>query len=270
VQPQRHLSLVLALIAPTLCVLAASALAQPQPQQRPARPAPTRPPAIVTEPLPPIPAPRPTPPEPVQRRVALPELGLPAGLAFDTAGREMSVKLPRELAIGGARLSFTVEVAAPYGGRQAVEVTVNGRLLGALAFTEASTRLAFEAAVPPEDLARAPEALRIGLRLVEAAGGGARATLLPSSYIAIPLVTPPGLGALQSMLPPRILVLVAPGAVAAADAAMALRVALALADTGRQVRIGTGTPAEPLNVGGQRVWETGTVVIGAPVAGAEI
>jgi len=248
--------------------LAQAAQQRPQrPAQAPARPAPTARPPIAIEPLAPLPAP------PVQRQLTLAELGQPAGLGFDTAGQDILFPLPAGLPLQGVRLNFTAELTAPFGGRQAVEVSVNGRLLGALAFAEGATRLGFEALIPPEDAARNPAALAVRVRLVEiGAPTGAQAKLLPGSHLALPLPgTAPSLATLLAALPPRVLVVVAPGAVPAEEAAAALRIALGLAATGREVRFGTGTPPGPAaGAGGSRVWETGTVVVGAPVQGAEV
>lgn len=236
--------------------------AQPQNQARPAPPA--RPP-IAAEPLAPLPL------APVQRHVSLAELGYSAGLAFDGSGQELLFPLPPGLAIQGIRLSFMAELTAPFGGRQAVEVSVNGRLLGALAFAEGAARLGFEGLIPAEDVARNPAALAVRVRLVETAGQGAQARLLPGSHLALPLPSETmSLTTLLAALPPRVLVVVAPGAVPADEAAAALRIALGLAATGREVRFGTALPLSPAAAGGVRVWETGTVAVGVPLPGAPV
>jgi hypothetical protein len=266
-----------ALVLLALALLPGLALAQNRP-----RPAPARPPAVAAEPLPPLPpapvappvvtlAPLPPPLPPVQRRITLEEMGLPAGLVFDGAGREIGFPLPRGFVLPGARLGFVVELASAFPGRQGVEITVNGRLLGALPFEEGETRMAFEAAVTAEDLARNPAALRVGLRLVEQPPGGARASLLAGSHLAFALpAEPPNVEALLALMPPRLLLLLPPGPVPAAEAAATLRLALALAETGRTLRLAAGPPPVPLAPIPNRIWETGAVLLGAATAGEPV
>lgn len=238
-------------------------------QQRPARPAP-RPP-VATQPLP-APAPVPALPPPLERQIGLDELGLEAGLAFGTAGREVAFPMPRDIPGLAARASFGFDLVAPFAGRQAVEVWANGRVLASRAFAEGETRLTIDLPIPAEDLARDGAALRLGLRLVDQAGG-ALATLRADSHLA--LLLPDGMAhsvaTLFRLLPRQTQVLTRPGPLPAAEAAAALRIGLALAGSGREVRIGSGAPpAIERGPGGQRLWTTGAVVVGLGPSGAAV
>jgi hypothetical protein len=254
-----------ALLLPAL-LLAEAALAQ----QRPARP-PPRPPAAT----PPAPAPAPAPaPGPLQRRFTVAELGMAEGAGFDATGRDILFPLPRGLPITLARLSFVVDLASAFQARHAVEVAVNGRVLGSLAFAEGTQRLAFDAVLPPEDLARSPEALRVSIRLLEQPfGSGGTASVTAASYlaVAVPEGVLPSVAAMFQLLPNRVQVLAPPGPLTPADAAAALRIGLALAATGREVHITGGSPPGPVpGPGGQRLWETGAVQLGAAADGATV
>ncbi len=251
------------LVLAALILSSAPALAQ----QRPARPAP-RPP-VAAQPLP-TPAPAPTPP--LERRVGLDELGLEAGLAFGTAGREVAFPVPRDIPGLAARASLSFDLVAPFGGRQAVEVWANGRVLASRAVAEGETRLTIELPIPAEDLARDAASLRLGLRLVDT-GGGALATLRVDSHLALllPDGALPSVATLFRLLPARTQVLTRPGPLPALEAAAALRIGLALAGAGREVRIGSGAPpAIERGPGGQRLWTTGAVVVGLGPSGAVV
>jgi hypothetical protein len=205
-------------------------------------------------------------PEPRQRRITLPELGRPAGFAFGAESRDLMVPLPRDLSGLGVRLFLSFDLAAPFPAQHAVEVRANGRLLGARAFTEGS-RLTLDLPIPTEDLAREPEALRLNLRLLEQPGPAAgTATLLPDSAVAllIPDAARPGVATLAQVMPPRVLVLLRPTGPTPAEAAAALRIGLALSATGREVRFTTaGVPGLVSGPGGARLWQTGSVIVGA-------
>ncbi|WP_439552251.1 hypothetical protein [Falsiroseomonas sp.] len=250
-------------VAALLLPLAAEA------QQRPARPA-ARPP-VATQPLP-APAPAPVPPPPLERHVGLDELGLEAGLAFGTAGREVAFPMPRDIPGLAARASLGFDLVAPFGGRQAVEVWANGRVLASRAFAEGETRLTIDLPIPAEDLAREGVSLRLGLRLVDQAGG-ALATLRADSHLALllPDGMAPSVATLFRLLPRQTQVLTRPGPLPVAEAAAALRIGLALTGSGREVRIGSGAPPS-LDRGpaGQRLWTTGAVVVGLGPSGAAV
>ncbi len=247
----------------------AHAQGRPPTRQSVARPAP-RYPSIVQEALPPVvPA-----PQPRQRRLGLSELGLDAGAAFGAGGRDLSFPLPRDLPGLGGRLSLSFDLAAPFPARHAVEVRANGRLLAARAFPETSTRLAFDLPLPDEVLASEPDALRLNLRLVEQPGPAAgAATLRPESVLAlmIPDGVVPTVSAMTRLLPARVVVLTRPGGLPPSEAAAALRIALALAATGRDARITSGgVPGFAVAPDGGRLWETGTVVVGATADAASV
>ncbi|NGM20231.1 hypothetical protein G3576_09420 [Roseomonas stagni] len=251
----------LVLAALTLLPLSAAA------QQRPARPA-ARPP-VAAQPLPP---PTPVAPPPLERHVGLDELGLEAGLAFGTAGREVAFALPRDIPGLAARASFAFDLVAPFAGRQAVEVWANGRVLASRAFAEGETRLTLDLPIPAEDLARDGTALRLGLRLVDQ-GGGALATLRADSHLALllPDGAAPSVATLFRLLPRETRILTRPGPLPPAEAAAALRIGLALAGSGREVRIGSGAPPSiGRGPGGQPLWTTGAVVVGLGPAGAAV
>ncbi len=252
--------------APLLLAIAMAgpALAQNRPPARQA-PRPATPPAVTQQTLPPVvPAPL---PEPRQRRITLAELGRPAGLAFGGEGRDLSVPLPRDLSGLGVRLALAFDLSAPFPARHAVEVRANDRLIAARAFPDGGGRLLLDLPIPPEDLARQAESLRLNLRLVEQPGPAAgAATLLPDSGIAllIPDNAQPSVATLAQLMPPRVLVLLRPSGPSAAEAAAALRIGLALAAAGREVRFTTGDlPGLVTGPGGARLWQTGTVVVGA-------
>jgi hypothetical protein len=251
-------------------LLLATAMAGPALAQgrRPARQAPARPPAAPPPatreaPPPPIQAPL---PEPRQRRITLTELGRPAGFAFGGEARDLAIPLPRDLSGLGVRLSLAFDLAAPFPAQHAVEVRANGRLLGARAFTEGA-RLTLDLPVPAEELAREPEALRLNFRLLEQPGPAAgTATLLPESAVALllPDGAVPSIATLAQLMPPRVLVLLRPTGPSAPEAAAALRIGLALSATGREVRFTTGgAPGLVSGPGGARLWQTGSVAIGA-------
>jgi hypothetical protein len=252
-RPSRLLLTALALLLPML-----DAVAQ---QRRPG----ARPP-VQREALPP-------PPAPLHRRVMLAEIGQPAGIVFDTTPQFLRFPLPPGLGTAGLRMAFQVELIAPFAGRHAVEVAVNGRPVGALPFAAGQTRLGFEALVPPADILRDPAGLGVALRLVDPGGTGARATLLPTSHLTLPVPpTAPTLATLAALLPPRMLLLAPPNAPStgfdATTAGEALRIGLALAARGHAVRFVAGPPDEALIQ--NRVWEAGAVLFGAPEAGVQI
>lgn len=237
---------------------------------------PAPPPAIVAEPLPPParaePEP-PPPPAPLQRRIDLAEIGLGKGAVFGPDGRDLVFPLPRGMPGLAARLSLDMDLVAPFAGRYAVELRANGRLLAARAFAEDGNRLAIAVDVPPEDLAREAEFLRLNLRLIEqAAGGAASATLRPESHVALllPDGVTPSVAALYRLLPRRTLVLTRPGPLSPVEAAAALRIGLALAATGREVRIANAGPLPHISEGGPRIWETGAVLVGIGQDGASV
>lgn len=256
------------------CLVVAALLLLPlaaEAQQRPARPAP-RPP-VATQPLP---APLPVAPPPLERRIGLDELGLEAGLAFGTAGREVAFAMPRDMPGLAARASLGFDLVAPFAGRQAVEVWANGRVLASRAFAEGETRLVIDLPIPAEDLARGMAgdgtALRLGLRLVDQAGG-ALATLRADSHLALllPDGMAPSVATLFRLLPRQTQVLTRPGPLPATEAAAALRIGLALAGSGREVRIGSGAPPViERGPAGQRLWTTGAVVVGLGPSGAAV
>ncbi|MGG5885802.1 hypothetical protein ACLF3G_01600 [Falsiroseomonas sp. HC035] len=226
---------------------------------------------------PPIAAPRPVaaPRQPrLQRRIGLPELGLPAGLAFGAPARDLMFPLPRGIAGLGARLVLEFELSAPFPGRHAVRITANDRVLESRAFPDASDRLTLELEVPPEDLARMDGLLHLQLRLVsDPPGESATATLRTGSHLALLLPPAPELGvaALFRLLPRQTQVLLRPGPVSPAEAAAALRIGLALARTGRQVSIGSNPPGRTLaGADGSRIWDTGAVLVGPGAEAASV
>lgn len=241
------------------------AVAQQRPAARPQeRTRPGARPPVQREALPP-------PPAPVHRRVLLAEIGQGAGTVFDTAPRMLRFPLPPGLGTAGLRLAFQVELIAPFAGRHAVEVAVNGRPVGALPFAAGQTRLGFEALVPPADIQRAPAALGVSLRLLDPDNTGARATLLPSSYLTMPVPpAAPELATFTALLPPRLLLLAPPDGFDATTAGEALRLGLALSARGHAVRFVAGPPDEALVSPGGRVWEAGAVLFGAPDPGAQV
>lgn len=249
-------------------------------QQRPPAPPPT-PPRIVQEPLPPPvlaapepPPPPPPPPPPRQRHVSLAELGQPAGAEFGTAGREFRFPLPRGVPGLAAHLALAIDLAAPFPARHAVEVRINGRLLGAQPFPEGGARLILEGELTAEELAREAETLSLHLRLVEQSGpAAATATLAPESHLAllIPDGVLPPVAAMLALMPAEARVLTRPGPLPANEAAAALRIALALAATGRAVRIEAAPAPEIVAMpGGARLWRTGAVVVGATPDAARV
>jgi hypothetical protein len=243
--------------------------AAPSAEAAPPGPAPAAaPPAVPAPPAAarPVAAPRPAALSRLQRRIGLPELGLPAGLAFGAPARDLMFPLPRGLAEMGARLVLDFELAAPFPGRHAVRITANGRVLESRAFPDASDRLSLEVDVPPEDLARMEGLLHLQLRLVsDPPGDSASATLRPGSHLALLLPPSPELGvaALFRLLPRQTQILLRPGPISTAEAAAALRIGLALSRTGRQVSIASNPPGQaPAGADGSRIWDTGTVLVG--------
>jgi hypothetical protein len=189
-------------------------------------------------------------------------------------GRDLLFPLPRSVAGLGARLSLEVELAAPFAGRHAVELRLNGRLLAARPFAEGASRLLIDLPVPAEDLAREVDALRLNLRLVEQGGATpATATLRPQSFLAllIPDGVVPSVEAMLRLMPRRVLVLTRPGNLPPGEAAAALRMALSLSATGREARIAAAAAPElARGPRGERLWETGAVVIGATADAAGV
>jgi hypothetical protein len=228
-------------------------------------------------PLPPAAAPRPaTAPRQtrLQRRIGLPEIGLPAGLAFGAPARDLMFPLPRGIAGLGARLVLDFELSAPFPGRHAVRITANDRVLESRAFGESSDRLSLEVDVPPEDLARMEGLLHLQLRLVsDPPGNSATATLRTGSHLALLLPPAPELGvaALFRLLPRQTQVLLRPGPVSPAEAAAALRIGLALSRTGRQVSIASTPPGQvPAGADGFRIWDSGAVLVGPGAEAASV
>jgi hypothetical protein len=243
---------------------AGPAFAQGRPPQRPAPQRPATPP-ILQQPLPPpVAAPA---VQPRERRIALPEIGLAAGAPFGAEGRDILLPLPRDLPPVPARLALSLDLAAPFPARHAVEVRVNDRLLAARAFPEGGARLLVELPVPGEDLSRDADGLRLGLRLIGLPDvAGATATLRPESGLSLSLPDGylPSVAAMMRLMPERVVVLTRPEGIRPAEAAAALRISLALAGSGRDVRIATGgVPGPTPGPGGARLWDTGTVVVGA-------
>lgn len=244
---------------------------------------PAEPPPAAPPPAPPVtaapPAPRPVaapraPSPRLQRRIGLPELGLPAGLAFGAPARDLMFPLPRGVAELGARLVLEFELSAPFPGRHAVRITANGRVLESRAFPDSSDRLALTVEVPPEDLSRLEGLLHLQLRLVsDPPGDSASATLLPGSHLALLLPPAPELGvaALFRLLPRQTQVLLRPGPISPAEAAAALRIGLALSRTGRQVSIASNPPGQaPAGADGSRIWDTGAVLVGPGAEAASV
>lgn len=277
------------LIASALLAWPDLAQSQSRPSRAPARPAVTSEPLPLPPPVPPEPGeeaapatlpeatPAPlaaAPPQRLQRRIGLAELGLTEGLAFDPFGRDLFFPIPRDITGLAGRLHLVLDLAAPFGGRHAVELRANGRLLGSHAFAEGQTRLAVELPVTADDLSREVEALRLNLRLVEQPSpASAVATLRAESHLALllPDEMAPSVAALFRLLPLRTQILMRPGAVPPAEAAAALRIGLALTGSGREVMITTGAPPEAtFGPDGQRIWDSGTVVVGLGQQGAAV
>ncbi|MGG5808705.1 hypothetical protein [Falsiroseomonas sp. CW058] len=262
------------LLATSLAGTAEAQQRPPQPRAAPQR-TPPPPPAIRREAPPPpaVAAPEPPPP-PRERRLAIGELGFATGAAFGAEERDILLPLPRSVAGMRARLSLDLDLVAPFPARHAVEVRANGRLLDARAFPEGATRLAFDLPVPVEDLGREVDALRLTLRLVEPGGPAAgTATARPGSHLAllIPDGVVPSVEAMLRLMPARVMVLTRPGALPPAEAAAALRIALALSATGREARIAAAAAPEPARgADGARLWETGAVVVGASAQAAAV
>jgi hypothetical protein len=202
----------------------------------------------------------------LQRRIGLPELGLPAGLAFGAQARDLMFPLPRGVADLGARLVLDLELAAPFPGRHAVRVTANGRVLVSRAFPDSTDRLSLQVEIPAEDLARLDGLLHLQLRLVsDPPGETALATLRTGSHLALLLPPAPELSiaALFRLLPRQTHVLLRPGPISPAEAAAALRIGLALSRAGRQVSIASHPPGQPPSgADGSRIWDTGAVLVG--------
>ncbi len=262
----------------------APAAAQQRPNRNPPRPPPAAPPAapaITAQPLvplPPLPMASPitaVPPEPLQRRIALPELGLTAGFTFDATGQDLFFPLPRGINGLAARVELAVDLVAPFPGRFAVELRANGRLITSRGFAPGETTIVVEAPIPGDDLAREADALRVNLRLVDlgGSGSGARATVRAESYatLLVPEDAVPSVAALFRLLPLQTQVLMRPGAIPPAEAAAALRIGLALAGTGRDVEITSGSPPVEVRApDGGRLWTTGAVAVGVGEQGAAV
>jgi hypothetical protein len=241
----------------------------------PAEPPSAPPPPVAVVPPTPRPAVAPRAPSPrLQRRIGLPELGLPAGLAFGAPARDLMFPLPRGIAELGARLVLEFELSAPFPGRHAVRITANGRVLESRAFPDSSDRLSLTVEVPPEDLSRMEGLLHLQLRLVsDPPGESASATLLAGSHLALLLPPAPELGvaALFRLLPRQTQVLLRPGPISPAEAAAALRIGLALSRTGRQVSIASNPPGQaPASADGSRIWDTGAVLVGPGAEAASV
>ncbi|WP_439595777.1 hypothetical protein [Falsiroseomonas sp.] len=201
---------------------------------------------------------------PLQRRIGLAELGPAASLSFDMQGLTLDLPLPRNQPGLAGRLALAIDLAAPFGGRHAVELRVEGRLLDSRAFTEAPGPLLLELPLPADLLARPEGRLQIALRLVGDADP-ARATLRPESQVTLLLPDPAELSvaALFRLLPQVTQVLLRPGPISPSEAAAALQIGLALAATGREVTIASAPPGRALpGPGGTRLWTTGTVLVG--------
>jgi len=247
---------------------AAQPLAQTQarPQAQP-RPAPARPPSQPPRPGSVQREPLATPPPPVSRHLTVAELGLAGGALFDPGGRMLLFPLPPGPA-APLRLTFQVELIAPFPGRFAVELTANGRVVGALPFPADRTRLGFEATIAAEDVARGPGGLEIGLRLLAPEGSNARANLLPTSHLAVPLPAAPiSLPAFAALLPTRVVLLAPPEGFTHAASEAALQLGLALQARGHQVTLGEGPPTTPMVNPTSRAWELAAILLGIPTPG---
>lgn len=249
-----------------LALLAFASVGQALAQQRAPR---TPPPAVTREAPPPAPAPR-----PLERRVTVAELGLPSGLAFGAAGAMLRVPLPRDLPGLAPRLTFGIDLAAPFGGAHAVELRANGRLIESRAFAEGATRIDMAVPIPAEDAARDAAALHLDLALVARDGpSAALATLRADSHVtlSLPAGALPSVASTLSLLPRQVIVLTRPGGMPALEAAAALRAALGLAASGREVRIAAAAaPEVTIAPDGTRLWQTGAVVIGATAAALSV
>jgi cellulose synthase/poly-beta-1,6-N-acetylglucosamine synthase-like glycosyltransferase len=233
------------------------------------RPAP--PPVVVPaepQPTPTLPpAPR---PEPLQRRLTLDELGLGGGLAFGAEAREISFPLPSGWTPTAARLLIALDL--PPGLAATLEVALNGRAMGADRVLGTGQPIGFALDIPAAELARAPEALRLGLRLPDAPPGAA-ARLRADSHLALMIAegAPPPVAALHRLLPRQVAILLRPGPVGPAEATAALRLGLALAALGREVRITSTAPTALVRrEGASRIWETGVVMLGTATAAAPL
>ncbi|MGX9966002.1 hypothetical protein ACVFYP_21930 [Roseomonas sp. F4] len=274
----RHACLAVALLTGT-------GLAEAQPRGRPpaaATPAlPLPPPAAPerddsTPTLSPTPAARPLSAAgpALLRRMGLAELGLAEGLGFDKAGRELTFPLPRGVAGLNARLAFAIDLAAPFPGRHAVELRLQGQVLASRPFPEGETRLLLDLPLPEAALAGPEDGLTLELRLLsEAPEAPASATLRPESHLVLllPRAAELSVAALFRLLPPETQVLLRPGPISPEEAAAALRIGLALAATGREARISSAPPGPSRAVAdGSRIWSRGIVMIGGGAEAAMV
>ncbi|MBU8537492.1 hypothetical protein [Falsiroseomonas tokyonensis] len=209
---------------------------------------------------------------PLQRRIGLAELGPAAGLPFDQRGVTLTVPLPRNQPGLAGRLALAIDLAAPFGGRHAVELRAEGRLLESRAFSDAPGPLAIEMPLPEDLLAQPDGALSIELRLV-GDPDPASASLRPDSHLTLLLPDPAELSvaALFRLLPQATQVLLRPGPISPAEATAALQIGLALAATGREVSIASAPPGRALpGPGGTRIWASGAVLVGLGAEAAAV